>query len=211
VEHACYQCGAPVEDGIPFCPKCTAPQIRVAIPEPPAATALEINAEPLPGFVPTLANRIDWPQALPSVAWAVLLAGVLTLFTFGSLGLGMLVAGALSVVLYRRNHRGFNLSAGAGARLGAMTGTLGFGVILVGLAVAVFIFHAGAKIHGLLLTAMQDYMARHPNPDSQQVLELFKTPTGIVFALILALFTCVAFSTAGGALGALFFRRKHRL
>src|SRR5512146_1503001 len=29
MEHACHKCGAAVEDGVPFCPHCNAPQIRV--------------------------------------------------------------------------------------------------------------------------------------------------------------------------------------
>lgn len=213
MEHSCYQCGAQVEDGIAFCPGCNAPQIRVAVAEP-AAPAGVFAEEPIAAISPVLANRIDWGQALPSVTWAVLLAAVLTLVTFGSLGLGMLVAGAFSVVLYRR-HAHLNLSAWAGACLGAFTGALGFGVILIALAVAVFGFHTGAKIQDLMLNAMEQYVARNPTPQSQQVIELFKTSDGFVLmvtlGLIMTFLACVAFSSAGGALGAFFFRRKHRL
>jgi hypothetical protein len=220
VEHSCYQCGAEVEDGIPFCPKCSAPQIRVALPEPaviPSVPAGDdaFEAAPIPYTRAGLANRIDWSQALPSVAWAVLLAAVLTLVTFGSLGLGMLVAGALSVVLYRRRHPNLNLSAWAGARLGALTGALGFGVLLTGLAIAVVGFHFGAKLHDLMITALEQYVTRNPTPQSQQMIELFKTSEGFAlmatFGVILTFFACVAFSSAGGALSAVLFRRKNRL
>jgi hypothetical protein len=208
VEHPCYQCGVQVEDGIAFCPKCNAPQIRVSLPEPavPAAVAAEDGA--ISNVASAPADRIEWSQALPSVGWAVLLSGLIAL---GSLGLGMLVAGALAVVLYRRGHRGVNLSVWAGARLGVLTGSLGFGVILVGLAFAIFFLHAGAKIQDLMLAAMEQYMARHATPNSQQVIDLLKTSSGVIFALFLALLTCVAFASIGGALGALFFRRKPRL
>jgi len=215
VEHSCEQCGGQVEDGVPFCPKCGAPQIRVALPEPTAAPSVLIgdDAPIVVSLGPV--NRIEWSRALPSVAWAVTIAGVLTLFTFGSLGLGMLVAGAISVVLYRRTRPGSNLTTWAGARLGALTGAMGFGVILFGLAVAIFGFHAGARIHDLLLNAMEQYVARHPAPQSQQVIELFKTSDGfalmMTMGLILTFLACVAFSSAGGALSAFFFRRRHRL
>ncbi|MGE0404759.1 MAG: hypothetical protein AB7O65_00550 [Candidatus Korobacteraceae bacterium] len=32
MESTCYRCGAVVDDSVPFCPQCNAPQIRVAVP-----------------------------------------------------------------------------------------------------------------------------------------------------------------------------------
>jgi hypothetical protein len=127
----------------------------------------------------------------------------------------MLVAGALAVVLYRRRHPSLNLSAWTGARLGAATGALGFGVLLVGLGVAVLGFHAGPKIHDAMIAALEQYVARNPTPQSQQVIELFKTSDGFAlmatFGLLLTLLACVAFASAGGALSALLFRRKNQV
>jgi hypothetical protein len=37
MEHQCHKCSQPVEDGIPFCSHCGAPQIRVMVAEPTAA------------------------------------------------------------------------------------------------------------------------------------------------------------------------------
>ena len=34
MEQPCYKCGQTVEEGIPFCPHCSAPQIRVVVAEP---------------------------------------------------------------------------------------------------------------------------------------------------------------------------------
>jgi hypothetical protein len=214
VEHTCHQCGAAIEEGLIFCPKCNAPQIRVTLPEPSAPL---MNAAAPPLHVPSLplANRIQWSEALPAVGGAVLLAAVLTLITVGSLGLGMLVAGALAVVFYRRSHPYLNLTAGLGARLGAFTGAVGFILGLVALAVAVLGFHAGPKFHDAVLKAIEQYVARNPAPQSQQVIEMFKTSDGFALmvtgGLIFVLLACVAFSTAGGALTALLFRRKNRL
>jgi len=211
VEHSCYQCAAQVEDGIPFCPKCGAPQIRVAVPEAIAVASAPVHEESPISASLSPDTRLDWSQALPAVAWAVVLAGLVTLLTFGSLGIGMLVAGAISVVFYRRRRAGLNISAGAGARLGALTGTLASALILVALGVAAFVFHKGAGIHAFLLSALEQYAARHPSPQSQQVIDLFNSPEGFAFGLICTFLVCVAFSSAGGALGAVVFRRRSRL
>jgi hypothetical protein len=128
-------------------------------------------------------------------------------------GLGMLAAGFLSVVLYRRRRPATHLSAGVGARLGALTGVLGFGAVT-----AIFAswtaFHSGKEIHDALLHYIQQYAAHSSDPHMQQVLELFNTPEGFTFIMILSLImTLIAFlifSTLGGAIGAFLLHRKER-
>jgi len=128
-------------------------------------------------------------------------------------GLGMLAAGFLSVVLYRRGCPLDHLSAGIGARLGALSGALGFGALLAVLAV-VAAFRPG-QIRTSLLNAVQEYAARNSDPRMQQVLELFKTPEGFAVMMALGLaMTFVAFltfSSLGGVIGAVLLRRKDRL
>lgn len=195
-----------------FCPKCSAPQIRVSTEEvfPVAGPAEPLIYQPA---APT--NRIEWSSAWAAIGWAVALACVVTLITVGSLGLGMLVAGALSVVFYRRRHPLLNLTASMGARLGAVAGALGFAVGLVGLAVAILGFHAGPKVHDTLVTAVERSVASHPMPGSQEFLESFKTSQGFAtwgtVGLVFSLMLCVGFACVGGALGALLFRRRKRM
>jgi len=128
-------------------------------------------------------------------------------------GLGMFAAGFLSVVLYRRRSPATHVSAGLGARLGALTGALGFVTLAVILALWTA-FRSGKEIHDALLNYIQQYAAHSSDPHMQQVLELFNTPEGFTFVMILTLImTLIAFtifSGAGGAIGAFLLRSKER-
>ena len=126
----------------------------------------------------------------------------------------MLAAGFLSVFLYRRRCPLTPVTAGTGARLGALTGGLGFGLLAVILALWTA-FRSGKEIHDALLNYIQQYAARSSDPHMQQVLELFNTPEGFIFIIILTLLmTLVAFlifSGLGGAVGAFLLHRRQRM
>jgi len=128
-------------------------------------------------------------------------------------GLGMLAAGFLSVVLYRRSCPLDHVSAGVGARLGALSAALGFGTLAAVLALLA-VFRPG-QIRASLLNAVQEYAARNPDPRMQQVLELFKTAEGFAVMMVLGLAMTFAafliFSSLGGVIGAVLLRRKDRL
>jgi hypothetical protein len=211
VEHPCYKCGASVEDGTPFCLRCNAPQIRVAGPTPPAGTTPEAAIEHYTTQSAPLTSALDWQQALPSAGIALLLAFFLIPLGMPA-ALWMLAAGFLSVVLYRRRCHLASLSGGTGARLGALTGALGFAVLAAMLALWTA-FRSSKAIHDTLLNYIQLYGARSSDPHLPQVLELFNTPAGfifiVIFTLVLTLLAFVLFSTLGGALGAYLMRRKN--
>ena len=126
----------------------------------------------------------------------------------------MLAAGFLSVVLYRRRCPAVRLTPGLGARLGALTGALGFVALAVMLALWTA-FRSSKAIHDTLLSYIQLYGARSADPHLPEVLELFNTPGGFIFIMILILIITLAafviFSTLGGALGAYMLHRKDRL
>src|SRR4051812_25940291 len=98
VEHNCYKCNAPVEEGITFCPQCSAPLIRVSLPEAP-------DLSPAPSPV-GITSGIQWSRALGPTAMAGFIASILMLFPLGAFGLGMILAGVLSVVFYRWRNPG---------------------------------------------------------------------------------------------------------
>jgi hypothetical protein len=154
---------------------------------------------------------LDWRQALRSSGLALVVAIFVILLGLPA-GLGMLAAGLLSVVLYRRRCPLTRLTAGMGARLGALTGGLGFGVFAIMLALWTAV-RSGREIHDALLKIIQQYAAH--GPETQQVLDLFNTPEGFTVIMILTLVMILAafliFSSLGGALGAFLPRRKDRL
>jgi hypothetical protein len=150
---------------------------------------------------------------LPSAGIALLAAVFLILLGMPA-GLGMLAAGFLSVVLYRRRCPMAHLSAGIGARLGALTGGMGFGAVAALLALWTA-FRSSKAIHDALLNYIQLYAARSSDPHMPQVMELFNTPAGFTFIMILTLIMTLAafliFSSLGGALGAFLLHRKEKL
>ena len=214
MEHPCYRCGANIEEGIPFCAACGAPQIRVLAPEPlaPVVTGPEAAIEHYASYSPPQPSALEWAQALPSAGIALLVAIVIIVVSKSS-GLGMLAAGFLSVVLYRRRCPATLVTTGIGARLGALTGLLGFGAVALILALWTS-FRSGKEIHDAFLSYIQQNAAQTTDPHVQQVIELFNTPEGFTFIMILSLIvTLVAFlifSSLGGAIGAFLLHRKER-
>jgi hypothetical protein len=214
VDHRCYQCGATVQDGVAFCVQCNAPQIRVALAEPslPGDEGEEIRAAGSSYAAVTSSSRFEWAQALPSAFLGLLLASVLSLILRGALALGMLAAGFLSVYFYHRRNPLIGLTVGLGARLGAISGALGFGILGIVSAVATFVSHSVAEIRLIMLKAVQEYVSRNADPQMQQVLEFYNSRQGFILMLVLGsimmLILFLALSSMGGIIGAAVLRRR---
>ncbi|MBZ5719673.1 MAG: hypothetical protein LAO03_04760 [Acidobacteriia bacterium] len=178
-------------------------------PESPLATGL---SQPPAGGYALTSRVIQWSHAWPSAALAVLIAAFpLTLILGVPPGPSMLAAGFLCVVLYRRRTYAARLTAGLGARLGAICGAMGFGALLVALAVGASVFHSGAKIRQDMVDLIQRSLANAPDEQTKaQVLDFFQTPAGLAVALLGVAVGFLIFSGLGGALGAALLRRKQR-
>ena len=209
MEHSCHKCGAVVEDGTAFCTQCNAPQIRVGFgdSETELNGSIELGGHTVPG-------TIVWSQALPATALAGLIAAFLMFIPLGAFGLGMTAGGILSVLFYRRRNPGVGVSPGMGARLGAVSGALGFGIFAIFTAIEVMVFHSGGQLRASLLEAIQQSAARSSEAQAQQALEYLKSPAGLALmmglglAVVLVLFLLL--STLGGALAAAWLRRRGR-
>ena len=212
MEHPCYQCSAPVEDGTAFCPHCGAAQIRVASEE---ARQSGEPAEVLAQSRPVASAGIQWSQALPAAALAGLIAAGLMFILVKTIVLWMIAAGILAVLLYRRRNPGGSLTPGMGARLGAVSGALGFGVFAVFTAIEVLVFHSGGQLRAELLEAIEQTALRTSDPQAQQVVTYFKSPPGLALFMALTLVTTfflfLIFASLGGSLAATLLRRKERL
>jgi hypothetical protein len=219
MEHSCDKCGHPVEDGVPFCPHCNAPQIRVAVAEaeaeaPPASAggvfkaAAPPTGEASPGVLLGVPSRvIHWPQGIAAAAVAGLIAGLG--MTFVGL-LGMLVAGFLAVVFYRRRTHGGRLFARAGARLGAVSGALGFALFSL-LTVPTGLFRTEmSEAWEMFRKYAVDRSNASLQAQAEHWLELLKTPQGVAEALLWVFFFSIAASAVGGALGGAFLGRNRR-
>jgi hypothetical protein len=133
----------------------------------------------------------------------------------GAFGLGMIAAGVLSVLFYRRRNPVSNLTPAMGARLGAVSGTLGFVIFAIFSAVGTLVFHTGGQLRAAMLEAIEQSAARSSDPQAQQIIEYLKTPPGLALMMGLSLaVVLVAFlilSSLGGAVGAAMMRRKDRM
>ncbi|HEV2715610.1 MAG TPA: hypothetical protein VGU64_10130 [Terriglobales bacterium] len=165
-----------------------------------------------PRTVTAAATSIDWSRALAPAIWGALVAIVLIVTRLATFGIAMLAAGALAVVFYHRRNPGANLTAGAGARLGAVSGGLGFGILTIVFAFGTAVLHTGAELRQKMLDAVQQAASRSSDPQAAQAVEFLKTPQGLAVAMVLGLIlTFVAFvilSSLGGAAGAALLRRK---
>jgi DNA-directed RNA polymerase, subunit E'''' len=210
MEKSCYKCGQVMEEGRPFCPHCSAPQIRVLITEPVAVatplgeTGFLPQAQgtlPAAQTVPVLAVPVQWSRAFKPCALA---AGIATLLMFLGLtpAVATFCAGFLAVVFYRHAQPGVSIKAGQGARVGALAGLLCFGVIAFVSVLVVTIPDLGSRVQQQIAENAQKWAAAHPGDTRiQNALEVLKTPEGIVMMLIMLLILSIVLATLGGALG----------
>jgi hypothetical protein len=221
MDHPCHKCGHSIEDGKAFCPDCGAPQIRVAISEAPmepapaadsGVLALPHAMEPGPLGNPASLLPLSWPQSLRPCALAAAVAAVPMFFGLNPF-LAALGTGFLAVAFFRRG-LGTVTSAGSGARLGALSGLLLFGVSTVLQTLAVTLLHKGAEVRGEMMEKIQQAAARYPGPEVQPFLDFVRSPNGFVIMMAASvIFGFVAFVVlggCGGALAATFLGRRGR-
>jgi hypothetical protein len=220
MEQPCYKCGQTVEEGRIFCPNCSAPQIRVLIAEPVAAASLSQITEasssegilPASETIPVLALPVQWSRALKPCFLAALVASVLML-----LGLHPFVvmpsAGFLAVVFYRQGQQNLAVRTGVSIRVGAFSGLLSSGFMVLMTALAATIPDLRSKMHDQLLEkAQQSFASQTDNPVFGFLLSQLKTPDGFVLVLVLLCGIAIVLSLilggiGGAAAGAIFGRR----
>ncbi len=220
MEQPCYKCGQVVEEGVPFCPHCSAPQIRVVLAEPapsPIFAAVgpsqDTAAFPSAQIVPVLALPMQWAEAFRPCALAALVASLLM-----SMGLNPFVAmfsvGFLAVVFYRQRRRGIPIKAAAGAALGALGGLLWFAMSSVLEALIVIFLHKVPDLRNELILKIQQAASQTSDPQVQGVFERLKTQGGLEFlmlaGLLFAFLASIILGGLGGALGATILGRREK-
>lgn len=220
MDHPCHRCGVAVEDGVPFCKQCGAPQIRVigveSSPpptEPPAETGLAWGQRPAALNLPR-APGIQWSQALLPALLGAFLAVFTMLIPVPTLGLGVAAGGFLCVALYRRRTQSQTISPLMGARLGAVAGGIAYVIIAVVTAVAILAFLRDAQVREAMLKTWQEWAVRYPSLQIQQLLEYAKSPEELAHimeeGLVVMFPLFLIASSLGGAIGAAVLGRKNR-
>ena len=218
MQHECHRCGAVVEDGAPFCRQCNAPQIKVAATAPSVqldeirsnVESFSLSARPVQ---PARAHPIDWRNALPSVFFVAIPAGLLSfpfnlLFFFWTFG-----AGALSVSSYRKR-TGTVVTTGMAVRLGFLSGAVAFGVALFIFLIAMSRPEFGPPLRKQLQAQIQSRVASNPDPAVRQAAAMLTSPDGfatvLTFSIALLGAFFVLFSVLGAVAGATVFAPKNR-
>jgi len=217
MEQPCYKCGQAVEEGVAFCPHCSAPQIRVILPDPlptpvpladggaSAASAVLIPPPEISG-----APRIG--DTLKSSALAALVSLILLFFGLYPFVV-MLGLGFLAVLIHRQRSPFSEMTAGLGARLGILSGLFLFGVVALILGAGSASPELRAKMHDQLIESAQKWASTYPGDQRvAAAIEQLKTPEGFIASLVVAgimllVFLLIVSTLAGAAAGSLFSRR----
>jgi hypothetical protein len=221
MENPCYKCGQTVEEGVRFCPHCSAPQIRVVIAEPApsplafaTATSPDSDALPASQTIPVLTVPMQWSQALRPCALAAVVAFLIGLLS-QSLLLAMLAGGFLAVIFYGRRRSVIPLRTAEAAKLGALAGVLVSAIVSLLIAFVVTIPDARTKMQDQCVEIVQKFGARFPaTPNIQASIDLLKTPQGFVAALVEAcvflFLVSIVLGGLGGALGGVILGRRDK-
>jgi len=218
MDHPCHHCNQPVEDGVPFCAHCGAPQIRVIMPEatPAPAPAGEVSAI-TPEYSLAAGAGSPLSNERAQALLACLLAGFIAALAISLRiveGIGMLSGGVLAVVFYRRRQPGLGVRALGGALLGAISGVFAF-LFSVALDFLVgVVIQKTDVVREQALEMVKQMPQFSSDPQLLAKLNYWKTPEGatslILFFLFSQLFAFLIFSGLGGLLGAVVFRRRTR-
>ncbi len=167
-----------------------------------------MDVPPLPGvssFPSSLTPPIRWSSAFRSCLIAAVVTSVVImvaghpLFFLFTLPAG----GWFAVFLYARRAEHLPLTAGLGARIGAVTGLVAFAINIVLMGVALMIERA--KFLEGIKKSITTAAAQNPNPQTQQVVEKLMTPEGIAVLLtvsaVFAFFMFLILFSVGGAIG----------
>jgi hypothetical protein len=208
-----------VEDGIPFCRQCNAPQIKVVAAEPLLPQEmLGSRPEAVDDFTeptPARSRPIDWRNALPSIFFIAVPAGLLSVS--GPLGLLFFLwtfsAGALGVSTYRKR-TGTSVTPGMAARLGLLSGVVAFAVFLIVFVTAMSRPDFRKTLREQMKSQIEHSVATNPDPATKQLGDMLSSPDGMATILTVGVgvlaFLFILFSVLGGVAGGTIFAPKNR-
>ena len=220
MDHPCEKCGALVEDGRAFCPQCRAPQIHVQVAEANEPTEAGVRADaelsiaisPTAGsYAVTVARSGSFNRetavrcALKAGGLGVLIGIIVTIPL-----IGLLLAGTLAVLFYRRESKSSS-DAWTGLKLGALAGAVWLGIDYLIEIVAVFATHSQQEVIEKLVKTWQA-MGVDPNtPGIQTAIRIMFTPGGILLGLIFgAIFAGLLAGFTGAVTAAVMGHRNRR-
>jgi len=192
-------CGAKLPEDARFCHKCGKPQrdepvlIEEQLP-PPLPSAPRI---PPIGLTNGLAVRIALLGGAIALALSIISGQVLSP---GVSLLWLVISGFICVLLYHKR-TGYKMTILHGAHLGSICGLFVFTIMVVLFAASILSDPASFQT---AMDAMREQLraSARPGMDVNQIMDVVRSPTGILFGLIGAFLLLTALPAFGGALGA---------
>jgi hypothetical protein len=206
-----------VQEGTAFCANCNAPQIRVAMPEtdspsfePGTPGEMQPPAQPvsLSSHPPLSPTAIDWRTGGMAVLTGGLLGGAAFFLPLNLFWI--VIGGAVAVWLYNRRRPPYmQVSSGTGAKLGAVSGVVGY--LLFAIEAMLYLAIESEKVWAELSAQLKIKAGANPEANVQQMLEVMKTPQGkamlAVFLMVVFFAVYLTLATIGGAIGAAVVKR----
>ena len=219
VQHPCSRCGAAVDNSLPYCPGCEAPQVRF-VPREPAEEIVQLRAAtalltpvliPGPADIPDRAGATDRARFLRAAIYAGAIGSLIGILPFAFL-VGLPLAGVLAVRFYRSGPFFLDVPPRVGFRLGALSGLFAFAMLVVVRTVSVATFGGGGEFRQGLVDSVHRAQATNPDPQVQPVFQFFLTQQGmtvmIVFGLVFTAVIFVLLAGLGGLVSASISRRR---
>jgi hypothetical protein len=219
MEQPCYKCGQSLEEGTPFCPHCSAPQIRVIVAEPVAAPAAASDLSPsqqsqaLPASqtIPVLAVSMQWSRAVKPCALAAMIACLLMALRLHP-AMAIFTAGFLSVVFYRISVPGVAVKTSSAAGLGALGGILWFAIAAIFSILGLVVLHKGPELRSEMINVIGQAASQTTDPQVLAMFDRFKSPAGleilIVAGSLFALVFAILLGGVGGSLAGIILGRR---
>jgi RNA polymerase subunit RPABC4/transcription elongation factor Spt4 len=209
VQHPCSRCGAAVDDSSPFCPTCEAPQITFESREP-ASEVVRLHPETVPPspVATPLPERIAYPSRasdrarfLRAAIYAAVIAALISTIRGGVL-IAVPLAGILAVRFFRKATFDLIVPPRLGFRLGALSGLLLFGMLVLVSTVNIAAQGGNGELRERTLEMIRQYQAANPDPQAQQIFQYFQTAQGfVVLTLFGMLVTCIVMVVISGLAG----------
>ena len=163
-----------------------------AVPPSPVTVASVDRPSPRPASIP------DRARFLRGAIYAGSIGSLLSLLPLG-FAIGLPLAGVLAVRFYRSGVFQLSVPPKLGFRLGALSGLVAFGMLVLVKTISMAAFGGGGELRQGMLDTIHRAQTTNPDPQSQRILEFFLTQQGMaVMILASLLILCVIFVVLAG-------------
>ena len=175
-------------------------EVPVATPGPESG---ETPAPLQPLRLPVIpSGRVEWAQALPAAALGGVCALMALLIPYAVFGPAFLLGGAVAVMFYcrRKEHQP---TPGAGAKIGAVSGGLGF--LFSAIPLVATLVYRPEELRKSVMDSVAQMAGRGYDPQKVQQLEdILKTQPGLTFFVVLGVVVMFVIFVAGASIGGAF-------